>query len=117
MHKGRARVSSSGSGPNTINHQAHVQGLHVQLYEASVQQILFRHSLLSLLAYMHMHTRTVHVDEAVMGPQYTRTETERATTPYYMHAHAAVEARRRVDRVDSQVQLYAGQPGDLTPGT
>ena len=23
----------------------------------------------------------VHVDEAVMGPQYTRTETERATTP------------------------------------
>ena len=25
----------------------------------------------------------VHVDEAVMGPQYTRTETERATTPMF----------------------------------
>ena len=25
----------------------------------------------------------VHVDEAVMGPQYTRTETERATTPLF----------------------------------
>ena len=25
--------------------------------------------------------RRVHVDEAVMGPQYTRTEMERATTP------------------------------------
>ena len=29
----------------------------------------------------------VHVDEAVMGPQYTRTETERATTPYYVPSH------------------------------
>ena len=31
------------------------------------------------VTYIHVHA---HVDEAIMVPQYTRTETERATTPY-----------------------------------
>ena len=32
-----------------------------------------------VMLYIHVHA---HVDEAIMVPQYTRTETERATTPY-----------------------------------